>query len=216
VSPIRGLESGVYLRSLPLPLRLKLTLAVAALLVAWALASLAAPGAGDGDPAGPATRVQTLGSIGVPDELVPDVTQEINANILSGLGQPAGLDLSGFGSNLGAGLPQQTLSPGDGLPGLAATATQPAASQGSGLQGQSVSTGGSIQAVFAKPDDDSDAGSSGEDDSGEDGDDKDGTSNLSGAGGSGGGAERSGDDGKDGDDEDDDDDKKDDDKKDDD
>jgi hypothetical protein len=200
------------LRSLPLPARLKLTLAVAALLVAWALVSVAAPRVQGADPASPATSAQSLSSIGVPDELVPDITQEINASILSGLGQRTGLDFSGFGSNLGAGLPQNALSPGDGLAGLGASASQPATSQGSGLQGQSVSSGGSIQDVFAESDDDSDAGSSGEDDSGEDGDDKDGTRNLSGAGGSGGGAERSGDDGEDGDDEDEgDDDEKDDD-----
>lgn len=193
------------MRTLPLPARLKLTLAVAALLVAWALANLATPIAQDAPPAPPVRSVQTLGFIGVPDELVPDITQEINANILSALGQPAGMDVSGSGTNLGAGLPPQTLMPDAGLAGLPAAAA-PAVTKGTGLQGQSVvsSAGGSIRDVFTEPETDSDAGSSGEDESGKDGDDRDGTSNLSGAGGSGEGGERSGDDGKDGDDKDDD------------
>jgi hypothetical protein len=204
-------------RSLPLPARLKLTLAVVALLVAWALTSLAVPG-GPGVGSPPATRVQTLRSIGVSDELVPDLAQEINADILSALGQPFGFNGSpGFSANLGSALPQQTLPTGAGLPGASVSTSQPAAATtGSGSQGQSVSLGGGIQDVFAEPDRDSDAGSSGEDESGEDGDDSDGAGSSSSSGGSGGGGERSGDDGKDGDDDDDkDDDDKDDDDKDD-
>ena len=199
------------MRSLPLPARLKLTLVVVALLVAWALTSLAVPG-GQGVGSPPATRVQTLRSIGVSDELFPDLAHEINADVLSALGQPFGFNgVPGFSSNLGSVLPQQTLPNGAGLPGASVSTGQPAAATGSGSQGQSVSLGGGIQDVFAEPERDSDAGSSGEDESGEDGDDSDGAGSTSSAGGSGGGSERSGDDGEDGDDEDDDEDDDDDD-----
>jgi len=194
------------LRSLSLPARLKLTLAVLALLVAWALAGLAVPSGQGIDPPPPATSVHTLRSIGVLDELSPDINQMINSNIFSGLGQATGLDFAGLGTDLGSVLPQQTLPNGAGLPGASVSTSQPAAATGSGSQGQSVSLGGGIQDVFAEPDRDSDAGSSGEDESGEDGDDSDGAGSSSGAGGSGGGGERSGDDGEDGDDEDEDDD----------
>ena len=186
------------MRSLPLPVRLKLTLVVAALLVSWALTSLAVPG-GQGAGSPPATSVQTLRSIGVSDELVSDLAQEINSDVFSALGQPFGFNgVPGFSSNLGSVPPQQTLPNGAGLPGASVSTSQPAAATGSGSQGQSVSLGGGIQDVFAEPERDSNAGSSGEDGSGEDGDDTDGAVSSSSAGGSG-------DDGEDGDDEDEDD-----------
>jgi hypothetical protein len=75
----------------PASVRLKIVLATLALLVAWALVE-AGPSRPAGSAATRSSAFSILGSIGVPDELLPFVDHEINAGLISALGQSVGAD----------------------------------------------------------------------------------------------------------------------------
>jgi hypothetical protein len=182
------------------------------LLLAWALAEAGPPQAGMTAPAA-ATSFASLGSIGVPDELLPFVEHEINAGLFSALGQSVGTaGIAGVGSNLGSTIPQLVLPP---LPGLTAgPADPPPSSDGTGAQGQSVSFPSDLGVASpAQEADDPDAGMPGDEDEGDDGEDADsepaagGAESAGGAGDDGG----EGEEGEDGDEEDEDEDDDDDD-----
>lgn len=144
-----------------------------------------------------AKLIQPINSLGVPDELVPDILPGISSELEGVFGLPGADGTSGPGSFLKPVVPSGSFSsvPGSG----------PAVPQGPGFGGQSVASGGNVVPdLFEQAESESNSGEDGEADGpGEEGESSDGTSTKSGAGGAGGDGE-SEDDGNDADDEDDD------------
>jgi hypothetical protein len=148
--------------------RLKLLLATLGLLLAWALIEAGPSRDALSTPTG-GSAFSTLGSIGVPDELF--VEQEINAGLISALGQSVGADgIAGVGSSvLGSPVPQPAGVPLSGLTGAVLVA--PSSSDGGGAQGQSVSfPSDSGPSTLDEVSAESDAGAPGDEDEGDDGD----------------------------------------------
>lgn len=164
---------------------------IAAALLAWAavVAFTDQPAAADRSGV---NRSQLVNSLDVPDELVPDITPEVFAELESGFGLPGADGTSSAGPFLPPRVPSGTFSsvPGSG----------PEVPQGPAIGGQSVASGGDVaQNVAEQAEPEANSGEDGEADGpGEDGKRSDGTSTISGAGGAGGDGE-SEDDGEDAD-----------------